>query len=263
MSGRTGQVDIAEDIREYLSEITQSFKDVLGGNLVGLYLCGSLVQNDFEPHRSDIDLLGIVSTAPDEATRDQLVSRLSHAARAVPARGLEVVLFPADAVQSPGRGFTFAFALSTSPEGEVECAPPGIADDMLIDIALCRDAGIALAGPPANMAFAPISQNFLCHALIDELRWHQREVQKRLDDTAAVNAILNAARSLHAAQTGQILSKTEGGRWWLKNYPLDDAVAWALSCRESGQGIGSVSLAPAAAIDFVDAVIHRIKALSN
>lgn len=251
-------VEIAADTREYLSETTQSFKDVLRGNLVGLYLCGSLVQNDFQGHRSDIDLLGIVSVALDDITREQLVSQLSHEARAVPAQGLEAVLFLADAVRSPKLGFPFEFGLSTGPEGQTECEPPGTADDMLIDIALCRDAGIALAGPSADNAFAPISHDLLRHALIDELQWHKREVRKRLDDTAAVNAILNAARSLHAAETGRILSKTQGGRWWLQRYPCDDMVAWALSRREGGQ---AARVAPVAASDFVDKVIHRIKTL--
>lgn len=257
---RKGSVEIAADIREYLSETTQSFRDVLRDKLVGLYLCGSLVQNDFESHRSDIDLLGIVSKELDDATRDQLVSMLSHEARTVPAQGLEAVLFLADAVRSPKLGFPFEFALSTGPEGEPECEPPGTADDMLIDIALCRDAGIALAGPSANHAFAPISQDLLRHALIDELQWHKREVRKRLDDTAAVNAILNAARSLHAAETGQILSKTEGGRWWLKRYPFDDLVAWALSSRQRRQ---AATIAPVAASGFVNKVIHRIETLHS
>ena len=260
MRMRKASVEIAADIRGYLSETTQSFKDVLRDNLVGLYLCGSLVQNDFEAHRSDIDLLGIVSGELADTTRAQLVSQLSHEALAVPARGLEAVLFLADAVRSPKLGFPFEFALSTGPEGEPECEPPGIADDMLIDIALCRDAGIALAGPPANNAFAPISDGLLRHALIDELQWHKREVRKDLDDTAAVNAILNAARSLHAAETGRILSKTEGGRWWLQRYPFDDTVAWAVSCRERGQ---AAPIAPVAASDFVDKVIHRIMTLHS
>lgn len=257
---RKARVEIAADTRQYLCKTTQSFKDVLRDNLVGLYLCGSLVQGDFYAHRSDIDLLGVVSAEIDDITRTQLVSRLSHKARPVPARGLEVVLFLADAVRSPKLSFPFEFALSTGPDGEPECEPRGTADDMLIDIALCRDVGIALAGPPASTAFAPVSQDLLRHALIDELQWHKSRVWKCLDDTAVVNAILNAARSLHAAETGQILSKTDGGRWWLQRYPFDDIVASALSCRERGQ---AAPIVPVAASDFVDKVIHRIKTLQS
>lgn len=257
---RKASVDMPAEICEYLSETTQSFRDVLRDNLVGLYLCGSLVQDDFEAHRSDIDLLGVVSEKLDDETREQLVSRLSHQARAVPARGLEAVLFPADAVRSPGVDFPFEFAISTGPEGGPESEPRGTADDMLIDIALCRQAAIALAGPPANVAFAPIPRHLLGHALMEELQWHIGAVRKRSDNSAAVNAILNAARSLHAAETGQILSKTEGGRRWLRRHPFDDMVARALSCREKGQ---AAPIDPVAASDFVDEVIHRIETLQS
>ena len=177
--------------------------------------------------------------------------------RAVPAQGLEAVLFRADTVRLPKLGFPFEFAFSTGPQGEPVCEAPGTADDMLIDIALCRDAGIALAGPSASEAFAPISRRLLRHALVEELQWHKREVRKHVDDTAAVNAILNAARSLHAAESGQILSKTQGGRWWLQRYPFDDLVASALSSREKGQ---ADAITPADVSGFVDEVIHRIKA---
>lgn len=249
--------EIAADIREYIAETTRCFKDVLRDNLVGLYLCGSLVQDDFEAHRSDIDLLGVVSEELNDIARQRLVSQLSHEVRAVPAQGLEAVLFRADTVRLPKLGFPFEFAFSTGPQGEPVCEAPGTADDMLIDIALCRDAGIALAGPSASEAFAPISRRLLRHALVEELQWHKREVRKHVDDTAAVNAILNAARSLHAAESGQILSKTQGGRWWLQRYPFDDLVASALSSREKGQ---ADAITPADVSGFVDEVIHRIKA---
>ena len=85
--------DIPPGIREYLLAATRSFHDVLGDRLLGLYLCGSAVQGDFAPHRSDIDLLGIVDGDLDRATREDLSSRLSHPVLAVPAQGLEVVEF--------------------------------------------------------------------------------------------------------------------------------------------------------------------------
>jgi hypothetical protein len=260
MQKRDLNIELTDDVHQYISGTTQSFQIVLRDKLVGLYLCGSLVQDDFETRRSDIDLLGVVSEKLDDILRKRLVSVLSHEARAVPARGLEVVLFLTHAARSPEVGFPFEFALSTGPKKEPECEPPGTADDMLIDIALCRDAGITLAGAPADEVFAPIPRYLLRHALIEELYWHQREVQKRLDATSAANAILNAARSLHAAETGRILSKTQGGRWWLQRYPFDETVSRALSFRETGR---AALIAPVAAGDFVDMVIHRIEALST
>ena len=167
--------DIPPGIREYLLAATRSFHDVLGDRLLGLYLCGSAVQGDFAPHRSDIDLLGIVDGDLDRATREDLSSRLSHPVLAVPAQGLEVVLFPAEAAQTARLDLPFAFALSTGPGLESACEPPGTANDMLIDIVLCRDAGITLSGKPANEAFGSVSRRLLLAALVEELAGYRTQ----------------------------------------------------------------------------------------
>lgn len=253
-------MDIPADIREYLSATTQSFQSVLRDKLLGLYLCGSLVQDDFKTDRSDIDLLGVVSGQLDKGTRAELDEELCNAGHTIPARGLEVVLFPAHAARSPGIDLPFEYALSTGPGWETESEQRGIANDMLIDIVLCRNSGFALAGPPAKEAFGPVSEQDLRNALIDELQWHVREVDKGTDDIAAVNAILNAARSLYAAETGQILSKTEGGNWWLQRHPSDSLVAQALARRADRQ---ATPPNPGLVNDFVKTVIDRIIALQG
>ena len=250
--------DIPPGIREYLLAATRSFHDVLGDRLLGLYLCGSAVQGDFAPHRSDIDLLGIVDGDLDRATREDLSSRLSHPVLAVPAQGLEVVLFPAGAAQTARLDLPFAFALSTGPGLESACEPPGTANDMLIDIVLCRDAGITLSGKPANEAFGSVSRRLLLAALVEELGWHLRQVEERSDDRTRVNAILNAARSLHAAETGRILSKTEGGHWWLRRHSRDALVARALEVRE---GWAPATFDPDSVRGFVEMVARKIDSM--
>ena len=247
---------IPAEIGEYLAAATQCFQTVLGDRLLGLYLCGSAVQGDFAAARSDIDLLGVVDGELDETTCGQLASGLSESALAVPAQGLEVVLFPAEAAQAPALDFPFAFALSTGPGTDSACEPPGIANDMLIDVALCRDAGVTLVGKAPAEAFGPVPLPMLRAALIEELRWHIREVQRRCDDKTLVNAILNAARSLHAAETGRILSKSEGGHWWLRRHPQDALVAQALEFRRSGT---LPSFDPDAGPRFVETIVETIE----
>jgi predicted nucleotidyltransferase len=45
-----------QDINKILSSMANSIQDILGKNLVGLYLFGSLSYGDFNPNSSDIDL---------------------------------------------------------------------------------------------------------------------------------------------------------------------------------------------------------------
>src|ERR1700680_1170010 len=48
------------DINALLTQYVDGVKSVLGENLVGLYLTGSLAYGDFVPERSDIDLQAVV-----------------------------------------------------------------------------------------------------------------------------------------------------------------------------------------------------------
>ena len=47
-------------INTVLTEWVEGLKSLLGKNLVGLYLSGSLAYGDFVPERSDIDLEAVV-----------------------------------------------------------------------------------------------------------------------------------------------------------------------------------------------------------
>lgn len=251
---------IPSEIREYLISTRQAFEQILGGNLVGLYLCGSLVQSDFRADRSDIDLLGVVANELDETSRIELSARLAHDTSAVPARGLETVLFTEHTAQHPVSELPYEFAISTGPEWQTEIQQRGTAGDMLIDIVLCLQVGRTLFGASPDKVFRPVPLDLLHKALIEELHWHRQEVQKRSSDTSFTNAILNAARSLHAAETGQILSKTQGGLWWLQRNPSDRLVVEALDCRDSGQ---PPAIGPNAALVFVENVISRIENLRD
>lgn len=45
------------EINDLISTFVDSTKDILGENLVGVYLHGSLAMGCFNPQRSDIDLI--------------------------------------------------------------------------------------------------------------------------------------------------------------------------------------------------------------
>src|SRR5215472_13351975 len=58
-------------INTMLSEWVEGLKRLLGKNIVGLYLSGSLAYGDFVPERSDIDLQAVVRSP---LTQDELKS---------------------------------------------------------------------------------------------------------------------------------------------------------------------------------------------
>ncbi len=49
------------DVNDVLNSLTQGMLPIIGGNLLGVYLTGSLSYGDFDPNNSDIDLVVIVN----------------------------------------------------------------------------------------------------------------------------------------------------------------------------------------------------------
>src|SRR4051812_1595326 len=49
------------DINEILLSVSDNIKNILGQNLIGLYLFGSLSYSDFNPDSSDIDIVAILN----------------------------------------------------------------------------------------------------------------------------------------------------------------------------------------------------------
>ena len=52
------------EVNSLLEEISSEMQSVLGGQLTGLYLYGSLVWGDFDLEISDIDLLAVTVAGP-------------------------------------------------------------------------------------------------------------------------------------------------------------------------------------------------------
>ncbi|MEE4348859.1 MAG: aminoglycoside adenylyltransferase domain-containing protein [Pacificimonas sp.] len=215
----------------YLNALTERVRGLLGDDLLGLYLHGSAVQGDVHPGASDIDILGVLAGPLGPDTIAGLESALADKALSVPAAGLEFILCTETAARRPAVPFPFAFALSTGPAWTTCSEPAGIANDTLIDIALCQKAGRTLYGPPPSSLFGPVSKADLRAAILEELQWHRDHLDRPVDGLGAEDGVLNAARAVHAAQTGRLASKSEGGRLWLRRHPGDDLVAEALERR--------------------------------
>ncbi|EAQ28392.1 putative nucleotidyltransferase [Erythrobacter sp. NAP1] len=218
-------------IPAYLKKVVSVHREILGDDLIALYLHGSVVQDDFQAGSSDLDVLGVVSGPLRPAQRERLAVGLSHEALPVPAFGLELILCSADAVRAPVEAMPYDFALSTGVEWGTAVEVDGTTSDILVHMQLCRQAGLALVGQPPCEVLSPIKMSALRAALMGELVWHRNELRGEPSGQGIVNAVLNAARSLHAAETGEIVSKSEGAKCWLEVHPNEEVVAEALGYR--------------------------------
>ncbi|MDW8213433.1 MAG: DUF4111 domain-containing protein [Roseiflexaceae bacterium] len=210
---------IRAQVERYVAEVHA----ILGDELIGVYLHGSLAMGCFNPAQSDLDLLVVTRVPMSLAKKRDVADHLLRISRQ-PAP-IEVS-FLTVAMLTPWRHpppFDFHYsemwrdAYARDLAGErwrTWNAGEQRDPDLSAHITVARQRGIALYGPPAAAVFPEVPEADYIAAIMSD-------VTEALDRIYAdpVYAILNACRTLAFLHTRQVLSKDEGGRWAIEHLP--------------------------------------------
>lgn len=196
---------------EFASGLAARLAGLLGPALAGVYLHGSAALGGWTAGRGDIDVLVLTG---DDISPDAVAaagSLLLAAARAGPGRGLECSVVTAGQAARPAPPWPFLLHVGQRLSGPVlvrggsgDPAPPAGDPDLLMHYAVCRAAGIALAGPPAAAVIGPVARPAILEYLAGEMDWG-------LENATESYAVLNACRALVYLEQDKIVSKVAGG----------------------------------------------------
>jgi len=225
---------LPEEARPILALLRESIQDVLGDELVGLYLYGSLSSGDFDPASSDVDFVVVTQGAlSDEACERLRAMHARIAASGLPfATHLEGSYIPhtawrrynpADA-RHPTIGVDWPFQI-------------GFHDaNWIIKRAIVREQGVVLCGPAPETLIDPVSSQQLREATCQQMAdvW-----QRRIADTNwprpriyPAFAVLTLCRALYTLERGAYCSKPVAAAWAGERYPAwQPTIAWALAHR--------------------------------
>ena len=242
-----------DELEAYDRELVGRLRELLGTDLVGVYLTGSRVLGAYLPGRSDVDVMAVARYDPGPELKQAIVARLRYEALPCPARGLELVLYTEHGVRTPSADAGFALNLNTGREMPLHvsldpASEPGFW--FVIDRAIAREHGVALLGPPAAELFAAIPRPAIVAALEEGQRWHRESGEARLDDV-----VLNACRGWRFVEDGVWSSKPDAGEWARRRLDDSGVVEAALARRRAHDG---VELDPRQADAFLDFVAGRI-----
>jgi hypothetical protein len=241
-------------VEAYLDELVARLRAALGERLVGAWLFGSGALGDFDPARSDLDVQAVSTVALGRPERERLAAALSHESLPCPVRGLEFVLYARAGLASVS-GPAFQLNLNTGPRMDRHVVYDPAEDPrfwFVLDVAIGREAGRVLTGPPAAEVFPALPRPLVVAALREALAW-QGEY-----DADGVAAVLAACRAWAWAEDGRWLPKGAAARWAMAR-PGDPATVAAALARRSG----SPAAPPpepervAALLDRVEAVLDR------
>jgi streptomycin 3"-adenylyltransferase len=192
----------------YPAAVAAGLTRVLGPALIGVYLHGSGALGGWSPERSDVDLLGVVARPLERRAKKVISARLNHPSLACPApAGLELSLVTVAVAADPPKRPPFELHLSTGPSPQTHLGGPDATDpDLLLHFAVCRRAGVAVAGPDPLGVFAEPPRAWLLERAAAELRWAVRH------GTFAYR-VLTACRAWRYLEDDVLGSKVESGRW--------------------------------------------------
>lgn len=236
---------LPEDVRPILSLLLTSVREVLGDQLVALYLYGSLSSGDFNPASSDVDFLAVT----DGAISDEAFERLRAMHERIAASGLpfaahlEGSYIPQDALRRydpetarhPTIGVDWPFQI-------------GFHDvNWVIERAIVRERGVVLWGPPPDALIDAVAPQQLRAATCQHMTvgWRDRIhdepwLRPRLFSAFAV---LTFCRALYTIEHGAFCSKPAAAAWAENIYPAwQPIIAWALAHRADDSDSTAVEL---------------------
>ncbi len=204
------------DVNEILNLLLARVKEILGNQLVGLYLYGSLSTGDFNPETSDIDFLIITTSTLSGKAIGELESMhrrfwLSGLKWASKLEGSYI------SKRDIRRHDDRSAPCPAVNEGQFYLDKRG--SDWIIQRHVIREQGIMLAGPDPKTLIDPVSPDDIRHAVKGVLQEWWFPMLK--DPSWLKNpgreyhtfAVLTMCRALFAWEHGKIVSKPVAARW--------------------------------------------------
>ncbi|MDT0398736.1 MULTISPECIES: nucleotidyltransferase domain-containing protein [Streptomyces] len=206
MSGTAG---LPREVRAYAEELVRRTRAVCGPRLVSVFAVGSLALGDYRHGRSDIDVTVVVDRSLPGRALSELAGVLAHPGLACPAAGLELVVYPADAVGRPSGRAGYLMDLNTGPslpERVSYDAEEASAFWYVLDRSVARQAGLPLFGAPVRDVIAAPGRGDVLTALRASVREHAEG-----DGHVGDNRVLNGCRSVVWCRTGRWVAKRRAG----------------------------------------------------
>lgn len=214
-----------KDINEILELLKTGLKNILGKNLIGLYLTGSLTYGDFDRGSSDIDFLAIVNRALSKKQLNAITERHKSIGKNYPEwhkriEGQYTPLAWFDSIERPAGKRVYVNG------GNVNLYPYG--HEWALNYFVLYECGIALVGPDPEDLLKPVDINDVRKAsnknLLEEwlpkLKKEEPFVEAGYDTNhLQAYAIFTMCRILHRASSDEVASKRKASSWVKKTYP--------------------------------------------
>jgi predicted nucleotidyltransferase len=213
-----------DDIKLFVLDFVEMLKNTLGGNLVGVYLHGSLALGSYYRPKSDIDLIVVVQNIIGAETAKGVGIAIAEKASRRPTTGsVELTIITANVAKRVPVPPPFELHYSTEwhekmLKGDVNYDSRRTDTDLLSHLMYVQQRGVVLSGRPIEAVFGTYNWQHFMDAVLDDLDWIL-EGENIVE--SPFYGVLNICRVLQlmSEDNHTVHSKNEGGEWALKNLP--------------------------------------------
>ena len=212
-------------IMKKLKSITEKFvkqsQDILGDNLVGIYLHGSAAMGCFNDEKSDIDLLVVINSDLSAEDKLQYMDMVVELNAFAPTKDIELSVVKKSVCKPFIYPTPFELHFSVAHLEWYKRNPHdyvlkmnGTDKDLAAHIMIIYHRGICLYGEDIKNTFEDVGREAYFDSIWYDIEHSEAEILEN-----PVYITLNLCRVLAYKRENLILSKQEGGKWGLENIP--------------------------------------------
>lgn len=248
------------ELNELFEDFILNSKNILGDNLIGIYLHGSLAMGCFHEKKSDIDLLVVVKNDVSKEKKRQYMDMVVALNNKAPSKGMELSIVK-EAVCKPfvyPTPFELHFSAShlnwyvSDPEDYIE-KMNGTDKDLAAHVTITYHRGKTLYGKEIKSVFSEVGSEAYMDSIWLDVRNAKEDIT---DDTVYV--ILNLCRVLAYKKERRILSKQEGGEWALQHLSDPQYKKMVLDALEEYKTGNTMPVVQADAVRFAEYMLKHI-----
>ena len=223
-----------EEVTPLITKVPKALEHLLGTNLVGVYLYGSVLDSGFDLAQSDVDCIAVTERALTNLEFRQLDDWLNEAAETDPwIKRLQLsFLIETSVLAEEPRACHYQFGVLRRIGSD---GNPLIWMDFF-------QRGRTLSGAAPESFLPRITAEIFHQALVREVGYLREELRDKPSSewrdklSYRVYSVLTLCRILYSARTGNVASKQRAAGWALDRVPADwhEMIHQALEVGESG-----------------------------
>ena len=212
---------IDSKVKSLMDNITNKFTAILGDNLVGIYLHGSVAFDCFNPQSSDIDFIVVTNEYLNFTQKKEIISYILYINDFASSKGLEMSFV----LEKDCKSFIYPtpyqlhFSSYHKPfymddiDGHINKLQ-GTDKDLAAHFTVINNVGITWYGKNKERVFSPVPKEYY----LDSIKFDIDSAKEDIFDNP-VYITLNLCRVYAYMQNNLVISKKDGGLWGMENIP--------------------------------------------